>query len=307
MEKPIEIKNLSKRYKGGVLALDNVSLTLEPGEVFGLLGPNGAGKTTMINCITSLAYITKGSISVMGYDTIDDYREAKNSVGLSSQDLKFDLYFSVIDLLVYQAGFFGIPKKQAMKRIEELLKRFDLYEVRKKTVRELSGGMKRKLSLVKALVHDPKILILDEPTAALDVDSRLDLWRYVRALNKDGITVLITTHYINEAEELADRICILNKGRIVKLDRKKEIMDTLTENVIAFSLDGPLKKTGMLKGFTWRTKNNSLEIVTPRKDQDKVLRKVIGLLDKHKIKYHNFEIHEDSLQNIFLRIIKNGK
>jgi|SRR3989344_1916976 len=307
MEDIVVINKLTKRYKKGVTALHDVNLKIKKGEIFGLLGPNGAGKTTLINCIASIAAITEGSILIDGNDVIKDYLEAKKLIGLSPQDMNFDIYFNIYDILVYQAGYYGIRKKYAIEKTEKMLKLFGLYDKKKKEVLSLSGGMKRKFSIAKAMIHEPKILILDEPTAALDVDARIDLWKYIRKINKEGVSIILTTHYIEEAEELADRVCIINKGRILKLENKDKIMDTLSENIISFFLDKPLSKKSILKSYNYSVTNNILNITTPRKEQNKVLKEVINLLDKNKVLYHNFEIREDSLENIFLRLIKNDK
>lgn len=305
----VEINNLSKQYGKNVQALDKVSLCINEGEIFGLLGPNGAGKTTLINCITSIATIGSGEIVVLGHDVVEDYIIARLNLGLSPQELRFDLYFTTFEILVYQAGFYGIGKKEGIKRAEKMLKLFDLYDKKDKTIRELSGGMQRKFSLAKAMIHNPKIIILDEPTAALDINSRLDLWKYIKKVNKEGVTVLLTTHYIEEAEELCDRICIINKGKIVKLDEKDQIMQTLSENVIIFSLEKQFTKSNekLLKGYKYRIRNGHLEIIASKNEQAKVMKNILVLLEKNKIKYTNFEVREDSLENIFLRILKNDQ
>ncbi|HLD06186.1 MAG TPA: ABC transporter ATP-binding protein [Candidatus Nanoarchaeia archaeon] len=303
----LTISRLTKRYKSGTTAVDGVSLTVKRGEIFGLLGPNGAGKTTLINCIASLATITSGSISVLGHDVVKDYLQARSLIGLSPQDLRFDIYFSIEEMLVHQAGFYGLRKREAVRRAGQLLRQFGLHELRQKTISFLSGGMKRKLSLAKAAIHQPKLLILDEPTAALDVDARLDLWDYIRKLNQEGTTIILTTHYIEEAEELCDRICILNKGKIIMLDGKKKIMDNLSENVIRFSLDRPLQDRGLLRGFDCHVQDSFVEVHVARKEQHVALRKLLSIFEKHQVRYHNFEIMEDSLEHIFLRLIKDDR
>ncbi|MBI4149022.1 ABC transporter ATP-binding protein [Candidatus Woesearchaeota archaeon] len=303
----LTISNLTKEYKNGTVAVSKVSLTVKRGEIFGLLGPNGAGKTTLINCIASLATITSGNIAVFGHDVVHDYREARSVIGLSPQELKFDIYFSIFEMLVHQAGFYGLRKREAARRAEDMLRLFGLAELKHKTINYLSGGMKRKLSVAKAVIHQPKLLILDEPTAALDVDARLDLWRYIRKLNAEGTTIILTTHYIEEAEELCDRICILNKGRVIMLDEKKKIMDNLSENVIRFSLDQPLQDRKLLEGFDFHVLDSFVEVHVRRKEQHIALKKLLSIFDQHHIKYHNFEIAEDSLEHIFLRLIKDDQ
>ena len=229
----VVVKNLVKNYKD-VKAVKNISFSIKKGEIFGLLGPNGAGKTTTINCITQLSTMTSGKILVNGFDVNKNYVEAKTKLGLSSQDIKFDIYFSVLDILTYQGGYYGIPKKKAQVRALKLLKDFNLYDKRNEQVRHLSGGMKRKFSIIRALMHSPDVLILDEPTAALDVDSRYELWDFVKKLNKQGITIVLTTHYIEEAEKLCDRVCIISNGKILKLDKTSKMVDELSRNKIIF-------------------------------------------------------------------------
>ncbi|MCF7871635.1 ABC transporter ATP-binding protein [Candidatus Woesearchaeota archaeon] len=307
----VEIKGLVKEYKEKkketIIAVDNISFNVKKGEIFGFLGPNGAGKTTTINCVTQLSNKTSGKIFVNGFDTEKQYLEARRQIGLSPQDLLFDPYFTVMELLTYQGGYFGMPKKQAQKRAEKLLKQFNLWDKRKVNMRQLSGGMKRKFSIIKALMHEPSILILDEPTAALDVDSRYELWEFIKKLNNEGITIILTTHYIEEAEKLADRICIINKGKIIKLEEKEKIIDELSQNIITIYLkkNEALPKEFPQLNYTYYDKK--LIITTPKKDQNKNLRFALKTLEENKIETENFSVDQDNLENIFRRLIKNEK
>ena len=210
----LEVVDLVKRYETGTEALRGVSLDIQPGEFFGLLGPNGAGKSTLIHCTTGLAQVTSGSIRVMGHDAIDNYGEARAAVGLAPQDLNLDWFLTVAETLDYHGGYFGMPRKERRERTRELLDIFSLAEKRDERTRTLSGGMKRRLILARALMHRPKLLILDEPTAGVDVELRLELWHYVQRINSEGTTILLTTHYLEEAEQLCDRIAFINDGRI---------------------------------------------------------------------------------------------
>ena len=203
-----------KRY-GDFTAVDGVSLRVEAGEFFGFLGPNGAGKTTTINAIVGLAKITAGRISLLGYDIVTQWREARRLVGVSPQEFNFDRYLSIRDVLIYAAGYFGLRGKEVAERADMLLERFGLTSKAKVEYTKLSGGQKRRLTLARALIHQPKVLILDEPTAGVDVELRLELWAWLRALNAEGLTVFLTTHYLEEAEELCRRIAIIRGGRIV--------------------------------------------------------------------------------------------
>jgi ABC-2 type transport system ATP-binding protein len=213
--KALRVEGLFKRYPTGVEALRGVSLEIKPGELFGLLGPNGAGKSTLIHCTTGLAQPTGGAISVFGHDAIRDYEAARQAVGLAPQEVNLDWFLTVEETLDYHAGYFGMPKRERRERTKELLETFSLTEKAKERTRALSGGMKRRCILARAMMHRPRLLILDEPTAGVDVELRLELWHYVQRINQEGTTILLTTHYIEEAEQLCDRIAFINEGQIV--------------------------------------------------------------------------------------------
>lgn len=211
----IEISHLVKKY-GDFTAVDDVSLRVEEGEFFGFLGPNGAGKTTTINAIVGLAQSSSGTISVCGYDNQKQWREARRLIGLAPQEYNFDRYLSIRDILIFQAGYFGLRGPKVRARADELLERFGLASKAKGEYTKLSGGMKRRLTLARALIHEPKLVILDEPTAGVDVELRLELWQLLRDLNGDGLTIFLTTHYLEEAEELCKDIAIIRQGKIVR-------------------------------------------------------------------------------------------
>jgi len=213
--KALAIDSLEKRYPNGVEALRGVSLEIKEGEFFGLLGPNGAGKSTLIHCTTGLAQPTGGSIEIFGHDAIDNYAEARQAVGLAPQEPNIDWFLTVEETLDYHAGYFGMPAKDRRERTKELLETFSLTDKREERTRTLSGGMKRRLILARAMMHRPRLLILDEPTAGVDVELRLELWHYVQRINQEGTSILLTTHYIEEAEQLCDRIAFINDGKIV--------------------------------------------------------------------------------------------
>jgi ABC-2 type transport system ATP-binding protein len=221
--KALDIEDLVKRYPNGVEALKCVSLEIEDGEFFGLLGPNGAGKSTLIHCTTGLAQPTSGAIHVFGHDAINDYGQARQAVGLAPQELNLDWFLTVEETLDYHAGYFGMPKRERRERAAELLEIFSLREKRDERTRTLSGGMKRRLILARALMHRPRLLILDEPTAGVDIELRLELWHYVQRINQEGTTILLTTHYLEEAEQLCDRIAFINEGQIVAKGSSSEL------------------------------------------------------------------------------------
>jgi len=219
----LRITDLVKRYPTGTEALRGVSLEIGAGQFFGLLGPNGAGKSTLIHCTTGLASPTSGAISVFGHDAIDGYAEARAAVGLAPQDLNIDHFLTVAETLDYHGGYFGMRRADRRERTKELLDAFSLTSKKDDRTRTLSGGMKRRLILARALMHRPRLLILDEPTAGVDVELRLELWHYVQRINAEGTTILLTTHYLEEAEQLCDRIAFINDGQVVAQGSSAEL------------------------------------------------------------------------------------
>ncbi len=219
----IAIEGLTKTY-GSLKAVDGLSLTVREGDFVALLGPNGAGKTTTIHSITGLCNFTAGSVKVFGYDVIRDYRQTRRLIGLCPQEFNLDPFLNIQGVLTYQAGYFGVPRDRAEKKAEELLRFFGLYEKRSQDFRKLSGGMKRRLLLSRALVHDPKILILDEPTAGADVELRIQIWEYLKKINNEGKTIVLTTHYMEEAERLSKTVVILDRGKIVRAGDKEALL-----------------------------------------------------------------------------------
>jgi ABC-2 type transport system ATP-binding protein len=219
----LKVDNLVKRY-GDFTAVDGISFQVQEGEFFGLLGPNGAGKTTTINATVGLAKITSGSISLFGHDVERDWRTARRQVGLAPQEYNFDRYLNIRDVLIFQAGYYGIRGKAVQQRADMLLERFDLASKAKQPYIKLSGGMKRRLTLARALIHEPRLVILDEPTAGVDVELRLELWSLLRELNTNGTTIILTTHYLEEAEELCDRIGIIQTGKLIALETTQKLI-----------------------------------------------------------------------------------
>jgi ABC-2 type transport system ATP-binding protein len=218
------ISHLRKVYRRGTVAVGDLSLSIAPGDFFGFLGPNGAGKSTSIHCVTGIATPTSGTIEVFGVDAVKDYREARRLIGLSPQEFNVDPFATARQIVEWMGGYFGMPFAQRRRRCDELLERFDLTAHQKKPFRELSGGLKRRVILARALVHDPKLLILDEPTAGVDVELRRDLWRYLAELNRDGTTILLTSHYLEEIERLCRTIAIISGGKIVRHGPKEEFL-----------------------------------------------------------------------------------
>jgi len=219
----LEISNFTKRY-GDTVAVDDISLTIKKGEFFGFLGPNGAGKTTTINCITGISNLDGGSIRVFDIDVVREYRKSRRCIGLAPQEFNVDMFATTRELLNYVAGYYGIVKKDRSSRIEEILSRFELLPHANKPFRALSGGFKRRVMLARAIVHDPDLLIMDEPTAGVDVELRHDLWKYFREMNEEGKTILLTSHYLEEVEMLCGRIAIINNGKIVGIGDKRDFV-----------------------------------------------------------------------------------
>ncbi len=219
----IDIRDLTKYYRN-FLALNSINLQVRRGDFFAFLGPNGAGKTTTINVITGLSNYQNGSVSIFGYDTTAEYPHSRRLIGLCAQDFNFDPFLTLHQLLVYQAGYFGIPPKAASRRADELLDRFQLTEKRNVKHRALSGGMKKRLLICRSLIHDPEILILDEPTAGCDLELKYLIWDYLKQLNKEGKTIFLTTHYMEEAEKLCRTIGIIHHGQIVRIGEKHDVL-----------------------------------------------------------------------------------
>ena len=224
MTPALSISHLRKTYRSGTVAVDDLSLEIAEGEFFGFLGPNGAGKSTTIHCITGIAEPTGGVIKIFGLDAVKDYREARRLVGLCPQEFNVDPFATPRQIVDWMGGYFGMRAKQRKERTDMLIERFDLVPHQKKQFRQLSGGLKRRVVLARALIHDPKLIILDEPTAGVDVELRRVLWRYLAEINKDGRTILLTSHYLEEVERLCRQIAIVNQGKVVREGSKDEMV-----------------------------------------------------------------------------------
>jgi ABC-2 type transport system ATP-binding protein len=225
MTPALKISHLTKLYRRGTLAVDDLSLEVAPGDFFGFLGPNGAGKSTTIHCITGIATPTSGSIEIFGVDAVKRYRDARRLIGMSPQEFNVDTFAKVYDIIDWMGGYFGMKAAERHARVDMLIEKFDLEAHAKKQFRDLSGGLKRRVILARSLIHDPQLLILDEPTAGVDVELRRDLWRYLQELNKEGKTIFLTSHYLEEIERLCQTIAIIYDGKIVRHGPKKEFVD----------------------------------------------------------------------------------
>ena len=294
----IEISSLKKTYDTGDKALKGINLNIKQGSFFGLLGPNGAGKTTTIGILTGLVNKTSGNAKILGYDIIDDFKLARKSIGLSPQEINLDVFFSIRQILLFQAGYYGIPPKLAEDRVDTILKKLDLYHKKDETSRHLSGGMKRRIQIAKALIHDPPILILDEPTAGVDIELRHMLWDYLKELNDKGKTILLTTHYIEEAEKLCDEIAIINEGLIIKQGDTNSIIKEVSLNTIELELANS-ENLNLGSGLEYTLENNILKLQTKNVNTDMI--KIISQVEK-KTEIKNINIIKSSLEDAFLKL-----
>ncbi len=300
----IEINGLTKSYDN-VNALNGVDIQINQGEFFGLLGPNGAGKTTTINILTGLVIRENGETKVFGRDTVSDYRFTRSKIGIAAQEFSIDWFFPIEKLLFFQAGYYGIKKTDAAPMVNELLERLGLSKKRNSRLRQLSGGMKRRFQLAKALVHNPDILILDEPTAGVDVELRRDLWKYLQDLHKEGKTILLTTHYIEEAELLCDNIAIIDEGKILKKGTPKTLTRELGSAGITVHVDSSdYNLKSILSNYQFTFNNNRIYFSV--KDPDRSLPKIIDILTKSKIHINRIESTRSSLEDVFLNLTGKG-
>ncbi|HEY9724465.1 MAG TPA: ABC transporter ATP-binding protein [Oscillatoriaceae cyanobacterium] len=297
----IAVEDLYKRY-GDFTAVDGVSFTVEEGDFFAFLGPNGAGKTTTINAIVGLVNYQHGAIRLFGQDVLTDYRQARAYVGLAPQEYNFDRYLTIEEVLTFHAGYFGIPLDVAKPRARQLLQRFELWDKRDKDFTKLSGGMKRRLTLARALIHSPRILILDEPTSGVDLELRLELWDFLRALNRQGMTIFLTTHYLEEAEQLCNRIGIINHGKLVTVEPKEALMTRLSQEQFEVQLEGPLTELpALLDDFRVTRELDGRRLVfhnTSAREAPRILR----ALEMRGCQITDFNLHRKNLQDIFLEL-----
>ena len=299
----IETKDLRKSY-GDLRALKGVSLEVEEGEFFGLLGPNGAGKTTFINILVGLVRKTGGEARVFGYDVEDEYREARDAIGLAPQEFNVDRFFPIQEVLVHKAGYHGVPRDVAEERAEEVLRTVGIYDKRDTRFHWLSGGMKRRFMLARAMVTDPDLLILDEPTAGVDVQLRHDLWDIIKRMNEEGTTVLLTTHYIEEAERLCDRVAILDEGEVVEVSTPDELMDRGTDTV-RIKLAEALEAAPEVANGDVEVTVEDGDLVVETRNAGATLAEVMRRLDSAGHEVVDIEMSRTSLEEIFVDITKD--
>jgi len=304
-ELALSIKNLKKTYKGGLEALKGINLEVKKGDFFALLGPNGAGKTTAINIITSLVNKTSGEVKVFGYDIDKDLDKAKTFIGVTPQEFNFDIFEKIFDIVVRQAGYYGINKKIAKKKTEKYLKQLGLWSKRNATAQTLSGGMKRRLMIVRALVHEPQLLILDEPTAGVDIETRRNMWEFIREINEKGTTIILTTHYLEEAENLCKNIAIIDKGKIVENTSMKNLLSKSDKETFIFDVDKCIKKIPNLKDYKIKIMDETTIEVEILGKQN--LNKIFEHFKKNNIEIVSMRRKTARLEELFMDLVKNGK
>jgi len=298
----IRIEDLSKVYAGGKRALDKVSLEIPRGRIFGLLGPNGAGKSTLINILSGMVNKTSGTAEIWGFDIDRDARNAKRSIGVVPQEIVFDPFFTPAETLENTAGLYGIPKHK--RRTAELLRAVHLEDKANAYARTLSGGMKRRLLVAKAMVHSPPVLVLDEPTAGVDIELRQQLWAYVRELNRDGVTVVLTTHYLEEAEELCDRIAIINHGRLIANEPTRTLVGMAQEKAVEVTVDRDLAAPPAASCFDKiEMKGERTVVVTYSKDKVNA-GEVLAALQSAGLGIVDVSTREADLEDVFLNLTR---
>ena len=300
----LSIQGLRKIYKNGVVALKNIDLTVEEGDFFALLGPNGAGKSTTIGIIASLINKTAGTVKIFGHSIDNELESAKSCIGIVPQELNFSIFEKVIDVIVYQAGYYGVPRRLAKQRAERYLKKLDLWDKRNQISMQLSGGMKRRLMIARALVHQPRLLILDEPTAGVDIEIRRSMWEFLRSINQQGITIILTTHYLEEAEYLCKNIAIIDKGSIIENTSMKQLLATLNMETFVFDLKKPLVELPQ-SPFGMRLLDNVTLEVDVAKEQS--LNNLFGFLEGHHIEVSSLRNKANRLEELFLNLIAANK
>jgi len=307
MNNYISINNLSKIYSNKFHALNNINLNIKKGEIFALLGPNGAGKTTLINIICGIVAPTSGKITVNNFDIISNYKKARSMIGIVPQELTVEAFETVFDNVSYSRGLYG--KSSNPQYIESLLKELSLWDKKSNRLRELSGGMKRRILIAKALSHEPKILFLDEPTASVDVELRKDMWEVVKKLKSKGVTIILTTHYIEEAEEIADRVGIINKGKIILVDEKNDLIKKMGQKKLIIDLQFSIKSLPiLLKNFNLELNNEGNKIIYTydTKNENTGITSLLQTLRDEGIKLKDINTEQSSLENIFINLVKGS-
>jgi ABC-2 type transport system ATP-binding protein len=304
MTTALSIRDLKKTYPGGLVALKGISLDVAPGDFFALLGPNGAGKSTTIGIVASLVNKTSGSVSIFGYDLDRKPAQAKACLGLVPQEFNFNMFEPVVEVVANQAGYYGIERREAFARAEKYLKHLDLWDKRRIMARNLSGGMKRRLMIARALVHDPKLLILDEPTAGVDIEIRRSMWQFLRKINADGTTIILTTHYLEEAESLCRNIAIIDEGELIENTSTRKLLNTLHTETFILDVASPIGVLPELPGHNLqRIDDCTLEADISR---DRTINELFTDLSAHHIKVLSMRNKTNRLEQLFVRLVEGN-
>jgi ABC-2 type transport system ATP-binding protein len=298
------LKQLTKIYKNGIIALKGIDLDVAEGDFFALLGPNGAGKTTIIGIVTSLVNKTSGSVEVFGHDIDRELEAAKSCIGVVPQEINFNMFETLFTIVVNQAGFYGIPRPLAKQRAEKYLKQLQLWERRHSIARSLSGGMKRRLMIARALMHEPKLLILDEPTAGVDIEIRRSMWDFLRDINEQGTTIILTTHYLEEAENLCRNVAIIEGGRIIERDSMANVLRKLQTETLVFQLSEPRTAAPAMTGFkTDLSDDHTLEVEVSKGQS---LNDIFAQLSLQGIRVDSMRNKVNRLEELFVRLVDDS-
>ena len=301
----LEIDSLTKQYASGPKALNGISLTVEEGDFFALLGPNGAGKSTTIGIISSLVNMSSGQVKVFGHDLQKETTKVKSLIGLVPQEFNFNVFENVIDIVANQAGYYGIPPKKARERAEFYLRKLNLWDKRNVQARTLSGGMKRRLLIARGMVHDPKLLILDEPTAGVDIEIRRSMWQFMSDMNKRGVTIILTTHYLEEAEQLCRNIAIIDRGDIIANTDKKTLLATLNKESLVLDLAQPVGTMPVVEGYAiYQIDSTTLEISYNPKHS---LNRLFEGLSKQGVVVASLRNKANRLEELFLDLVTKSE
>ena len=306
-EKQIEIKNLSKIYDNGFKALSNINLEINKGEIFAMLGPNGAGKTSLISIICGIVKPTSGKITVENFDIIQDYKETRSRIGLVPQELTLEQFETVFNNVSYSRGLYG--KKPDPKHIEKVLRQLTLWDKKDLILRQLSGGMKRRVLIAKALSHEPQILFLDEPTAGVDVELRQEMWKVVQSLRETGVTIILTTHYIEEAEAIADRVGVINQGEIIIVEEKTELLKKMGNKTLTVELQQEINEVpSSLKKYNLGIGNNrmSLDYTYDLKEKQTGITNLLQDIKDSGLKLRDLKTEQSNLEKIFVTLVREN-
>tara|TARA_B100000965_G_scaffold103021_1_gene84800 strand:- start:1397 stop:2308 length:912 start_codon:yes stop_codon:yes gene_type:complete len=302
MSYALEISNLKKVYKNNVVALKGIDLKVNEGDFFALLGPNGAGKSSTIGIIGSLVNKTSGNVKIFDVDIDKNFPEAKRMLGVVAQEVNFGGFEKVLDIVVTQGGYYGIPLKEGLIKAESVMRRLGLWDKRRDQARTLSGGYKRRLMIAKALIHEPKLLILDEPTAGVDIELRREMWEFLKEINANGTTIILTTHYLEEAEQLCKNIAIIDNGEIVEDTSMKDLLSRLNVQGFVLDLDNPITEAPIIDGFPMRLDDPTTLVAAVSKDKN--INNLFKLLSEKSIQVNSMRNESNRLEELFIEMVK---